>query len=178
MLPDFKTTAQDGGKVVSLTQRPLLPLGNTPGTHFCQRLSRPPGHSATGRIMSLKNSNDNIGNRAREPAGLQGSALTTTLPSAPRTYCYVYKNNDVRSVMHAVIMIEIYLKYQPIMYVYISGSKLFFYVVRHLDSIASYLSTGLHLGFFRSWPSLFLPSSFSSVFLVLAFVLVSTSVLF
>ena len=33
--PDFKTTAQDGGKVVSLTHRlPLLP-GNTPGTHFC-----------------------------------------------------------------------------------------------------------------------------------------------
>jgi hypothetical protein len=40
----------------------------------------------------------------------------------------------------------------------------FFYVVRHLDSIASHLPTGLHLGFFRSWPSLFLPSSFSSVF--------------
>jgi len=33
--PDFVTTAQDGGKVVSLTHRPLLPPGNTPGTHFC-----------------------------------------------------------------------------------------------------------------------------------------------
>ena len=33
--PDFMTTAQDGGKVVSLTHRPPLPLGNTPGTHFC-----------------------------------------------------------------------------------------------------------------------------------------------
>ena len=29
---DFVTTAQDGGKVVSLTHRPLLPPGNTPGT--------------------------------------------------------------------------------------------------------------------------------------------------
>jgi len=28
--PDFMTTAQDGGKVVS-----LLPPGNAPGTHFC-----------------------------------------------------------------------------------------------------------------------------------------------
>jgi hypothetical protein len=28
--PDFLTTAQDGGKVVSLTQRPHLPTGNTP----------------------------------------------------------------------------------------------------------------------------------------------------
>jgi len=44
--PDFVTTAQDGGKVVSLTHRPPLPPGNTPGTHFCLRLSRPQGHSA------------------------------------------------------------------------------------------------------------------------------------
>jgi hypothetical protein len=33
--PDFMKTAQDGGKVVSLTHRPPLPPGNTPGTHFC-----------------------------------------------------------------------------------------------------------------------------------------------
>jgi len=32
---DFVTTAQDSGKVVSLTHRPPLPPGNTPGTHFC-----------------------------------------------------------------------------------------------------------------------------------------------
>ena len=32
--PDFLTTAQDVGKVVSLTYRPPLPPGNTPGTHF------------------------------------------------------------------------------------------------------------------------------------------------
>jgi len=31
----FMTTAQDGAKVVSLTHRPPLPPGNTPGTHFC-----------------------------------------------------------------------------------------------------------------------------------------------
>ena len=54
----------------------------------------------------------------------------------------------------------------------------FFYVVQHLDSTASYLPTGLHLGFFRSWPSLVLPPSFSSFFLVLCFVLASTSMLF
>ena len=33
-LPDYMATAQDGGKVVSLTHRPpLLPV-NAPGTHF------------------------------------------------------------------------------------------------------------------------------------------------
>jgi len=51
------TTAQDCVKVINLTSRPPLPPGNTRGTHFCSRLSRPQGRSATGRIMSLKNSN-------------------------------------------------------------------------------------------------------------------------
>ena len=43
----------------------LNPPVNIPGTHFCQRLSQAQGHSAAGRIMSMKNSNDIIGNRAR-----------------------------------------------------------------------------------------------------------------
>jgi len=33
--PDFMTTAQDDGKVVSLTHQPPLPPGNAPGTHLC-----------------------------------------------------------------------------------------------------------------------------------------------
>ena len=33
--PDVMTTAQDGGKVVSLTHRPPLPPRNAPGTHVC-----------------------------------------------------------------------------------------------------------------------------------------------
>jgi len=33
--PDFKTTAQKNGKVVSLMHRPPLPQGNASGTHFC-----------------------------------------------------------------------------------------------------------------------------------------------
>jgi hypothetical protein len=32
--PDFLTKAQEGGKVVSLTHRPHLPAGSTPGTHL------------------------------------------------------------------------------------------------------------------------------------------------
>jgi hypothetical protein len=45
--------------------QPPLPPGSTPGTHFCWRLSWPQGHSVTDRNMSLKNSNDTIGNRTR-----------------------------------------------------------------------------------------------------------------
>jgi len=33
--PVYTTTAQDSGKFVSLKHRPPLPLGNTPGAHFC-----------------------------------------------------------------------------------------------------------------------------------------------
>ena len=33
--PNFMTTAQKGGKVVSLKHRPHLPPGNPPGPHFC-----------------------------------------------------------------------------------------------------------------------------------------------
>ena len=33
--PDFMTTVQDGGKVVSLTHRSPLSPGKTPDTHLC-----------------------------------------------------------------------------------------------------------------------------------------------
>ena len=48
---DYKRTAQDGGKIVSLTYRPHSPPGNAPGTHFCYRLCWPQGHSAIRRIL-------------------------------------------------------------------------------------------------------------------------------
>ena len=32
--PDLLTTAQEGGKVVSIKRQPHLPPGNPPGTHF------------------------------------------------------------------------------------------------------------------------------------------------
>ena len=43
----------EGGKVVSTTHRLPLSPGNIPGTHFCEGLSGPQGHSAAGRIMSI-----------------------------------------------------------------------------------------------------------------------------
>jgi hypothetical protein len=57
------------------------PTGNIPGTHFCQRLIRPQGHCATGGIMSVKNSNDTIGNRTRDlPV-----CCAVSQPTAPRS---------------------------------------------------------------------------------------------
>jgi len=60
-----RQSAHEGGKVVSPTHRPPLPPGNIPGTHFCYTLSQPQGHSAAGRIMSMKKSSDTIGNQTR-----------------------------------------------------------------------------------------------------------------
>jgi hypothetical protein len=40
-----------------------LPPGDIPGIHFCYRPSRPQGHSAAGRITSIKNLSNTIGNR-------------------------------------------------------------------------------------------------------------------
>ena len=54
------TTAQDGGKFVSLRHRPPLPPRNTPGTHLCWRLSRPQGHIGTGRNSSSSGGNGDI----------------------------------------------------------------------------------------------------------------------
>jgi len=53
-------------RLPALHTGPLYPPGNIPGTHFCSRLSQPQGHSMTGRIKSMKNSNDTIGNRIRD----------------------------------------------------------------------------------------------------------------
>jgi hypothetical protein len=57
----------------------LYHSGNIPSTHFCYRLSQPQGHSAAGNIMSMKNSNDTIGNRTRDlPA-----CSSVSQPTAP-----------------------------------------------------------------------------------------------
>jgi len=61
-----RQSAHEGGKIVSPMHRPPLP----PGNNFCWRLSRLQGHCAVGRIMSMKNSSETIGNRTRDlPAG-------------------------------------------------------------------------------------------------------------
>jgi hypothetical protein len=61
-----RQSAHESGKVVSPTHGPHLPPGDIPGTHFFYTLSRPQCHSASERIMSMKNFNDTIGNRTRD----------------------------------------------------------------------------------------------------------------
>jgi hypothetical protein len=69
-----------------LTHRAPLPPGNVPGTHFCYRMSRPQGHGAFGRTLSLKNP---VIPPEIDPGNVRSSALTTTQPQAPITYYYL-----------------------------------------------------------------------------------------
>jgi len=88
-----RQSAHEGGNVVSPTHRPPLPPGNIPGTHFCQRLGRPQGHSEAGRIMSMKNSNDTTGNRNRDLPACSAVPQPTALPRFPSIY-YVLSINS------------------------------------------------------------------------------------
>jgi hypothetical protein len=73
-------------KLSKLRTGHLYPPGNIPGTHFCYRLSRPRGHSAFRRIVSMKNSNDTIGNRTRDlPACSIVSQLTAPSRAPSKT---------------------------------------------------------------------------------------------
>jgi hypothetical protein len=52
-----RQSAYEGGKFVSSTNWPPLPLshpGDTTGTHFRHRLSRARGHCAAGRVKLMK----------------------------------------------------------------------------------------------------------------------------
>jgi hypothetical protein len=79
-------SAQEDSKFVSPTQRPPLPPGNIPGTHFYWRLSQPQDHSAAGRIMSMKNSNDTIRNRTRDLPACSAVPQSTAPPRAQQRY--------------------------------------------------------------------------------------------
>ena len=58
----------------------LYPAGNIPGTHFCQRLRRLQCNSAAGKIMSMKNFNDIIGNRTHDLPAYRAVLQPTALP--------------------------------------------------------------------------------------------------
>jgi hypothetical protein len=92
-------------KVVMLLAVPtgrLYPPGNTPSPHFCQKLSRPQGHSAAGRIVSMKNSDDIIGNRTRDLPTCSEVPQQTAPPRAPDFTVTPFKqsSHNVRHLLY------------------------------------------------------------------------------
>jgi hypothetical protein len=73
----------------------LYPPGNIPGTHLWSRLSQPQGHSAAGRIMSMKNSNDTIGNRTRDLPTCSAVTQTNCATTYPRYWELVGRNSSI-----------------------------------------------------------------------------------
>jgi hypothetical protein len=71
------------------------PKGNIPGTHFSLMLSQPQGQSATGRIMSMKNSNDTIGNLTRDLPVCSAVPQPTAPPRVPPSTVYNQHFNRV-----------------------------------------------------------------------------------
>jgi len=62
--PEFLDSRQTKvAKLSTLATRRLYTPKDNPGIHFCYKLSRTQRHSATGRIKSMENRNDPIGNR-------------------------------------------------------------------------------------------------------------------
>jgi len=51
----------------------FYPPRDIPGTHFCVRMDRTQGRSSAGRIKSMKNPNDLIGNRTRDLPACSGT---------------------------------------------------------------------------------------------------------
>jgi hypothetical protein len=80
-LPGFESVS---GKVGSPTHQLPLPPRNIPGTYSCSRLSRPHGHSAAGRIMSLKTSSDTIGNGTCDLRAGSAVPKPTAPPHTPK----------------------------------------------------------------------------------------------
>jgi hypothetical protein len=71
--------AHECDKVVRTMHWLPLPPGNIPGTHYCQRLSRPQGHGAAGRIMPMKNSSDTLRNWTHDLPACSALPLHTPL---------------------------------------------------------------------------------------------------
>jgi len=62
-------------------------------------LSQPQGHSAAGRIMSMKNSNDTIGNRTRGLPACSTVPQPTAPLCTPYTYIFLLRNHSFKEHM-------------------------------------------------------------------------------
>jgi hypothetical protein len=84
-LPHFlDNRLTDGGEVVSLMRRPAFtPQEDSWYSFLLEAGSTPQGHSAAGRIRSIKKSNDLIGNRTRDLPACSIVPQPTKLPLAP-----------------------------------------------------------------------------------------------
>ena len=83
--------------------------------HYCYRLSRPQGHSATGRIMSLKNFNDTNGNFFCKMIHLLSSDLEIqTYMIKMHLHVKITTKRHVQFLLHDLMCMD---------YVFLAGSR-------------------------------------------------------
>jgi hypothetical protein len=102
-LPEFLDSRQM--KVIRLSAQStgcIYPAGDIAATHFCWRPSRPQGHSAAGGIMSMKNSNDTIGNRTRDPPTCNAMPYTNCATAYPHTIYIKSQIIHTRELSHTL----------------------------------------------------------------------------
>jgi hypothetical protein len=63
-------------------------------THFCYMLSRPQAIDSAGRIRSIKNCNNLIGNRTRDLPACSIVSQPTTLPRALTVYTFKFRSEE------------------------------------------------------------------------------------
>jgi hypothetical protein len=76
----------------------LYPPGNIPATHFCYRLGQSPGHSAAERAVSIKNSNDTIGNRTRDLPACSAVPQPNAPPRVEPHYQHIHEQRIFRII--------------------------------------------------------------------------------
>ena len=84
-------SAREGGKVVSIRTGHLYPQEIFLVLISVKRLSQPQGHNAAGRIMSMKNSNDTVGDRTRDLLGCRAVPQPTSPLHAPSWTMQLWK---------------------------------------------------------------------------------------
>ena len=107
-----RQSAHKGGKVSRPTRRPPLPHKKISWYSFLLE-------ATAGRIMSMKNSNDNIGNRTHVLPACSAVPLTTAPPRAPILHQWLpqIQNRNVKySLIMSVYATHIYLEtmWQPL----------------------------------------------------------------
>ena len=104
-------------RLSALSTDRLYPLGNTPGTHSCYKLSPPQGHSAAGRILSIKNFNNTIGNRTSDLPTCSAVPQPTALPLNLTPI-------DVVFMVDEAALVQVFLRVLPTTSVSIIGTVL------------------------------------------------------
>ena len=92
----------------------IYPPGKIPGTDFCQRLSRPLGHSAAGKIKSIKNFNGSNRNRTHDLSVCSLVPQPTAPPNTPVLGKIPIENTllQLTADKHAVLILKIITGYQ------------------------------------------------------------------